>query len=481
MDRIINFKVTSSHLAKDSSIAGVRGEANSTILRIKFDESWDGYTKCVVFKDAEDKKVVRRILTVDLLEDMTADTRVYLCPIPAEPLAYEGKCEIAIEGYVDSKRIKSYSTQMAVYHSTDSDNADEPIDPTPTQAEQLQAQIESVVTDIQRAVAVADIAEEARATALAAQKASEAAAIAAERAEDAMATGVHASRHAMGGEDALSPADIGAYDVANVGKDIPNNADLNNYTTPGIYRSSGSGVSATLKNAPANGAGFRLVVEVCYGKTQRIQTAFYGTLNRRFTRTLSENVWSAWTEFAAVENTVNKAGDVMIGDLRLERGNYRARLGVNDSSCAGFLQFVEKDTTRAANLRLTVTEPSFQYTEDGDKWYTHNLVHAGNISSMGLAKIKHGSYVGNGSTDWNTINVGFPVKYIVIKAIDQTTINYDVSLVRGMTKAMVRGGNTYSYAVDLQWTDTGVRLYNSTGGHFSMNANAVTYFYFAIG
>ena len=187
MDRIINIKVTSSHLMKDSNTAGVRGEANSTILRIKFDESWDGYAKTVVFKDALGKKTVKRTLTVDLLENISEDPRVYLCPIPAEPLAYEGKCEISIEGYVGDKRIKSYNTTMTVWHSTDSDNASEPADPTPTQAEQLQAQIDSVLKDVQKAIEASNAANVARETAAEAQSIANAAVETAETAAEAAA------------------------------------------------------------------------------------------------------------------------------------------------------------------------------------------------------------------------------------------------------------------------------------------------------
>lgn len=247
MDRIINFKVTSSHLLKDSNSAGVRGEANSTILRIKFDESWDGYAKTVVFRDAKGENPVKRVLTADLLENIAEEPRIYLCPIPAEPLAYEGKCEISIDGYVGGKRIKSYSTSMTVWHSENNDNAGEAADPTPTQAEQLQVQIDSVLSKIQRAIEVSNDVDAARETAAeaqnianaAVQSANEAAGAAASAAAEAQQAATafnvtsHAHKHAAGGVDAITPEMIGA---ASKRFTIPDGYDLNNYTESGFYR-----------------------------------------------------------------------------------------------------------------------------------------------------------------------------------------------------------------------------------------------------
>lgn len=48
--------------------------------------------------------------------------------------------------------------------------------------------------------------------------------------------------------------------LAHFGLPIPNNADLNDYTTPGKYYSSSSSVTATLSHCPLTGAGFSLYV-----------------------------------------------------------------------------------------------------------------------------------------------------------------------------------------------------------------------------
>ena len=149
MDRIIEVKVGGNHLSKDNKNAGVRGEANVTKLRITFDEGWDGYAKTVTFFDAYGNNPVKRIQGVDLLEDITKDTRTYITPIPQEPMAIAGEMTFIIDGYLDGKRQRSISDKLVVKDAPIADDAGEPAGPTPTQAEQLQSQIDKVVEDIQ--------------------------------------------------------------------------------------------------------------------------------------------------------------------------------------------------------------------------------------------------------------------------------------------------------------------------------------------
>ena len=160
MDRIINVKVGGNHLSKDSKNAGVRGEANVTKLRITFDEGWDGYAKTVTFFDAHGNNPVKRIQGVDLIEDIINDTRTYVTPIPQEPLAIAGELTFVIDGYLDGKRQRSLSDKLVVKDAPDTDNVGEPTDPTPSQAEQLQSQIDTVINTIQNAAQSATEAKE---------------------------------------------------------------------------------------------------------------------------------------------------------------------------------------------------------------------------------------------------------------------------------------------------------------------------------
>ena len=147
MDRVVEVKVNGSYLTKDNQVAGVQGEANSTALRIEFDEGWDGFAKTITWYNAKGENPTSRVLTADILEDITESRRIYLTLIPAEALTTAGKCLFVIDGYVNGKRRKSVYGEMVV--KADPQGVDTTVsDPTPSQAEQLQVQIESLLDDV---------------------------------------------------------------------------------------------------------------------------------------------------------------------------------------------------------------------------------------------------------------------------------------------------------------------------------------------
>ncbi len=147
MDRIIQVKVGGNYITKDNKIAGVKGEANVTSLRISFDSGWDGYAKTVTFWDALGENHVKRLLTTDFLEDILLSTRVYLIPIPLEAMTEAGRLTFVIDGYIDGeniggeyiggKRQRSVSDRLEVKNAPFIDNTAAPSGPTPEVAEQL--------------------------------------------------------------------------------------------------------------------------------------------------------------------------------------------------------------------------------------------------------------------------------------------------------------------------------------------------------
>ena len=148
MDRIIEVKINGNYLTKDNKNAGVQHEGNVTALRIEFDPGWDGYAKKVTWWDAKGLNPVETTLTTNLLEDMLTSTRIYLVPIPSEPLAEAGACTFVVDGYISGKRQRSIADTLLVKAAPFKENAAEPTDPTPTQAEQLQVQIDTLLDDI---------------------------------------------------------------------------------------------------------------------------------------------------------------------------------------------------------------------------------------------------------------------------------------------------------------------------------------------
>ena len=148
MDGIVKVKVSGNHISKDSKLAGVRGEGNSTKLKITFDEGWDKYAKTITFYDARGTNSVERTLTTDLIDGIEGDARTYTVPIPYEAMTESGNMTFIIDGYVDGKRKRSVSDNLEVKYSPDSRAT---TDPTPTQVEQLQSEIDKIKDDIQNA------------------------------------------------------------------------------------------------------------------------------------------------------------------------------------------------------------------------------------------------------------------------------------------------------------------------------------------
>lgn len=141
--------------------AGVKGEANATALVVSFDDGWDGYAKKLTFWDALEQNPVERTLTADLLVDAARDTRTYKTTIPGEPLALAGECLLIIDGWKEGVRARSMSVRLAVDDAPIAEDAGEPSDPNPTQAEQLQVQIDAIMADIGKAAAGAEAVEAA--------------------------------------------------------------------------------------------------------------------------------------------------------------------------------------------------------------------------------------------------------------------------------------------------------------------------------
>ena len=143
----------------------------------------------------------------------------------------------------------------------------------------------------------------------------------------------HASRHAEGGNDPLTPAMLGAYSL-NVCDGIPENANLDAYITPGNYAVRDT-VAATLSNCPTNGAAFKLVVERCSDAADGLykQRAIVFGDATEYWRVYQANTWSPW---AAVLFTG-------MGFAKIQTGSY-AGTGTygSDNPCSLTFDFVPK-------------------------------------------------------------------------------------------------------------------------------------------
>lgn len=166
MDRTVNVAVNGEFVRKDSKNAGVQGEANVTTLHIVMSGDWEEFSKRIIWRDALGEHPVS-VLLYNSVEDLVSgkDPLVFDTPIPAEPLALPGWCSFTIEGFRDSAptAVSITVTDTLMVKVNDTYNA--PAEPTPTQAQQLQTQIDGIVPQVSaivgEAVAALEQAEEA--------------------------------------------------------------------------------------------------------------------------------------------------------------------------------------------------------------------------------------------------------------------------------------------------------------------------------
>lgn len=153
MDRTINVTVNGEFVRKDSKNAGVQGEANVTHLHIVLSGDWEQFSKRIVWRDALGEHPVA-VLLYNSVEDLVAgkDPLVFDTPIPAEPMALPGWCSFTIEGFRDSNpsAVSITVTDHLLVKVNDTYNT--PSEPTPTQAQQLQTQIDEIVPQVSELV-----------------------------------------------------------------------------------------------------------------------------------------------------------------------------------------------------------------------------------------------------------------------------------------------------------------------------------------
>ena len=149
MDRTINVTVTGEFVRKDSKNAGVQGEANVTGLHIVMSDDWEAFSKRIVWRNALGESPVA-VLLYNSVEDLVAkkDPLTFDTAIPAEPLALEGWCSFTIEGFRESDPTAVAITVTDHLLVKPNDAYTTPKEPTPTQAQQLQTQIDGIVPQV---------------------------------------------------------------------------------------------------------------------------------------------------------------------------------------------------------------------------------------------------------------------------------------------------------------------------------------------
>lgn len=146
MPRVINVSVNGEFISKDNSVGGVQGEGNATNLHLVFDASWDGYGKRVIWRNAQGEDPVAVILThsPEEMAEPSYDELVFDTPIPTEPLKLPGWCTFTIEGYKDDDVKAVALTVSDSLKVIFNDSFYAPGEPTPSQADQIMAEIAKI-------------------------------------------------------------------------------------------------------------------------------------------------------------------------------------------------------------------------------------------------------------------------------------------------------------------------------------------------
>ena len=189
MNRIISLSVEDMYIKYTGEAFGATGSHNAVTLRMTFGPAWEGTAKTAYFTDALGNTSVALVLGLDTLVD-----GAYEVDVPSEALKYAGEATVTIKGVLVSgetttKAITTAAGHFRVLDSELPDSAGNAGTITPSDKEQLQAEIAGMETLFTTAKAAAE-------TAAANAKVSETNAKASETAAASSASSAEASKTA---------------------------------------------------------------------------------------------------------------------------------------------------------------------------------------------------------------------------------------------------------------------------------------------
>ena len=190
--RIIKLSVKNEYILGEGVVIGAAGSHDEVLLELDFRASpvWHGTTKKAVFYDALGTNPTTILLTTDKL--VFGETEVYRISVPAEAKGQAGKCFLTIEGVVtngetESVRVVTEAAQFDVLQSRRYEQTSDPKPVTPTQAEQLQAEIDAIKSDVVEAAESAAAAFKSEANAKVSESAAKSSEIEAKKSQQAAA------------------------------------------------------------------------------------------------------------------------------------------------------------------------------------------------------------------------------------------------------------------------------------------------------
>lgn len=213
---------------------------------------------------------------------------------------------------------------------------------------------------------------------------------------------------------------------------IPANADLNDYTTPGVYYSPANATVSTWTNSPTDYA-CSLTVLVAAGVIQILREYGYSSSAKEFTRRYYNGTWTTWVQTPRMSDVytrtdadsryVNVSGDTMTGTLNINSASEaltRYRIGGTNKAASGYLP------SQGAYLYSYPASKYLRITDAGSLLFGGSTVwHSGNSNLSTVDwKVKnlyiHGSvtsnstrYITSDTTDNIYMSVGGVIPLVV--------------------------------------------------------------------
>lgn len=207
MNRIISLSVEDMYIKYTGEAFGATGSHNAVTLRMTFGPAWEGTAKTAYFTDALGNTSVALVLGLDTLVD-----GAYEVDVPSEALKYAGEATVTIKGVLTSgdtttKVITTAAGHFRVLDSELPDSAGNAGTITPSDKDQLQAEIAGLENLFTTAKAAAEAAA-------ANAKVSETSAKASETAAASSASSAEASKTAAAESAATATAQASAADAS---------------------------------------------------------------------------------------------------------------------------------------------------------------------------------------------------------------------------------------------------------------------------
>lgn len=158
MNRIISLSVEDMYIKYTGEAFGATGSHNAVTMRMTFGPAWEGTAKTAYFTDALGNTSVALVLGLDTLVD-----GAYEVDVPSEALKYAGEATVTIKGVLTSgdtttKAITTAAGHFRVLDSELPDSAGNAGTITPSDKDQLQAEIAGLENLFTTAKAAAEAA-----------------------------------------------------------------------------------------------------------------------------------------------------------------------------------------------------------------------------------------------------------------------------------------------------------------------------------